>query len=457
MAIFWSVFYICLVFFTGYGVISAIFSGGRKSFSEIIGLSTAVGPGCTAFFLFWLSLAGLTPSRSIFVFFAVAISILIACFWKYGRLIVPHPGMGPLRNNDWWLLIPVLVVGLTMVVISVHALGFPLYEWDAFAIWGLKAKVLAGESLRSGPQYFHDPSMSYSHLDYPLLVPFLVAGVYGIIGHIDDQVGKILFPFLYISLGLLMYSGLRWINSRKQAALLTALLMGVPVLIRWAGSGTADLVLTIYYAGSIHFTVKWLQEEKAPDLMLAILFSVFCSFTKNEGMALGLTNILILFLFTFGRINRRQVTGLVIFVVGLIFLLLPWIIWMKGVPRTHEDYLSRISYSIFVENIHRLEIIIPAFFNKFFQWNKWGGLSILLIVMAVIGWRAFRKRYVIAMWLLLGMHIGLYILIYLISPWNINEILFVSLDRLILHTTPAIIFLIGYHWAEISYEEHPLI
>lgn len=457
MAIFWSVFYICLVIFTGYGVISAIFWGERKPPSVIMGLSMAVGAGCTALFLFWISLGGAAPSRSIFAFLAAAISIFVGCLWKHRRLSIPPSGTVSLRNYDWWFLIPVLVVGSSVVVISVHALGFPLYEWDAFAIWGLKAKALACESLRSGPQYFHNLSMSYSHLDYPLLVPFLVAGVYGIIGYMDDQVGSIVFPFLYISFGLLMYSGLRWINSRKEAALLTALVMGAPVLIRWAGAGTADMILTTYYAGSIHFVVKWMQEEKIPDLMLAILFSVFCAFTKNEGMALGLINILILFIFTFVRINRRQVIGFVIFVVGAIFLLVPWLIWMKGIPRTHENYLSRISYSNFVESTHRLEIIIPAFFNEFIQWNRWGGLSVLLIVTAIMGWRAFRKRYVIAMWLLLGMHIGLYLLIYLISPWNIQEILFVSLDRLILHTTPAIIFLIGYHLAEISYEEHPVV
>ena len=62
------------------------------------------------------------------------------------------------------------------------ALSSPLVEWDAFAIWGFKAKVLVHEALRPAPAYFHDLTLSYSHLDYPLMVPFLTAGAYAAMG-----------------------------------------------------------------------------------------------------------------------------------------------------------------------------------------------------------------------------------------------------------------------------------
>ena len=53
-----------------------------------------------------------------------------------------------------------------------------------------------------------------------------------------------------------------------------------------------------------------------------------------------------------------------------------------------------------------------------------------------------------ALWLLLLGHVAMYVLIYLITPWDVRELLSMSLDRLLLHAVPAVVLLIGYHWAE---------
>ena len=50
-----------------------------------------------------------------------------------------------------------------VAIVSIHAVAQPVYELDAFAIWALKAKVLAHESLWSRPEYFSDPAFSFSH------------------------------------------------------------------------------------------------------------------------------------------------------------------------------------------------------------------------------------------------------------------------------------------------------
>ena len=150
---------------------SGIFLGGRKPFSEITGLSMAVGAGLTGLILFWISLAGLRPARGIFAFMALAILTITVCLWYRGCLTRIHFGGRAARNDGLWLIIPSAVVGTALIVICIHGPGFHTYEWDAFAIWGLKAKVLANASLRSSPRYFHDLSLSYSHLGYPLSVP----------------------------------------------------------------------------------------------------------------------------------------------------------------------------------------------------------------------------------------------------------------------------------------------
>ena len=82
--------------------------------------------------------------------------------------------------------------------------------------------------------------------------------------------------------------------------------------------------------------------------------------------------------------------------------------------------------------------------------SKWGLLWVLGGVIAILGWKAFEKDYVKAVWILFSLHLGLYFFIYIIAPWDINVYLKFNLDRLILHTIPAVGFIISFHWREIG-------
>ena len=178
MAIVWIALYVLLLVLAGYAALALVWQGERRPLAEIVGFSLALGTGTVATLLFWASLLGFAPTRGLLLVGATAALGTIAGMGWTGRLLLPTrvPPAG-LTRADWWLVIPVAVlVGMTGLV-AVHALGFPFYEWDSFAIWGLKAKVVAHESLAAPrPAYFHDLTLSYSHPDYPLLTPFLLAG-----------------------------------------------------------------------------------------------------------------------------------------------------------------------------------------------------------------------------------------------------------------------------------------
>lgn len=445
----WLVLYIGIIFLLGHCVVSIVRGGNTKSVAEILGLGFAAGSGCMGVLLFWISLAGFRPTRAVILSIGVAATALLAFLWNRKRL--PSPACYiPNRSSDLLLLIPAVVIGTALFSVCVHALAFPVYEVDAVAIWGLKAKVLALESLGSGPAYFRDLSFSYSHLGYPLLLPFLMAGAYGITGGIDDQAAKIIFPLLYLNLGVVIYWGLRWKLPRIQSAFLTSVFMGIPVLVRHAGSGGADSVLTLFYAAAALFTVKWLEEEKRPDLFMAALFVVFCAHTKNEGMAIALIVAAILLIFSLGRSRKEKLLGLFLFVVIVSVLLFPWLWWAKDIPRTDENYVSRISPEIVVDNIHRVTIIIPALLRETAKWDRWGALWLLVVAMSILGAKAFRKRRVAIIWLLFLAHVGAYQFIYVITAYNVIALMTVTLNRLLLHVAPVAIFIIGYHWSEIT-------
>ena len=126
--------------------------------------------------LFWASLAGYAPSRSLLSAIAGLTLAGLFALRNKGRLIRIKLLAEPWEKGDVWAMAPAALTLLALGVVLINAVSTPLQEWDAFAIWGLKAKVLFHAALRPIPLYFHDLSLSYSHLDYPLLVPFLVPG-----------------------------------------------------------------------------------------------------------------------------------------------------------------------------------------------------------------------------------------------------------------------------------------
>lgn len=450
MKIISGISYLVLILFLGYGITSLILKRKRISLCEIFFLSSAVGAGALGFILFWLSLLGFKPSGLILLcitFFAVS---NIYCQYKRGSLLTftkSSEALPGFYRKSWWVVFPVLfILSLMTVLVVVNALLIPLYDIDAFAIWGLKAKVLVYEDLRSA-SYFYSLPLSFSHLEYPLLVPFLTSGVYAAIGYIDDLVGRIIYPLLYLSLMCLSYTALRWKLREKESFILCAIMMSLPALIRWSGAGVVDMVLTLFYGGSIYYITRFLNEKDSRDLTLAMMFTAFCAFTKNEGLALALINIIVFLFFNLMTgFKKRNLVISAYFVSGVLLLLLPWFIWSKDIPKTYENYPSRIDNAFFFENIFRLRVIIPEFLKQFIYFERWGAFWLLLPVFAVLGWKAFQKQHTVIMWVFFALHIFLYIFIFIITPWDPEHLALMSLERLLLHSTPAVLLLIAFHW-----------
>jgi len=352
-------------------------------------------------------------------------------------------------KNQIWLAALGLSIFIFLALVTINALSVPIYEWDAISIWGYKAKILFNSSLNPKPKFFHDLSLIYSHLDYPLLVPLLLSGFYASLGGIDDQAVKVIFVLFYLAFWFISYIGFRWKLSRNQSFCLATIIVGVPSVIRWAGTATADVPLAVYYSGSLLYLLKWIEKKNFRDWTLLVLFTAFCAFTKNEGIALALINILVMALFC--NYNKRQnLFWVIAFGLSLLLLLAPYLIWNFDTPRVHENYISQIHTEIIFDGFNRLKLLVPRLASEILNLSWWGTLWIAGLSLAGIGWKAFQKNYVRAAWTLFILHITLYIFIYIITPWKISELLTYTLDRLILHTVPAMGYIIAFHWAEIN-------
>ena len=151
-------------------------------------------------------------------------------------------------------------------------------------------------------------------------------------------------------------------------------------------------------------------------------------------------------LFPFSKKNLRNS---IYFVCGVGILMIPWILWSNGVPHTHENYPDRI-WNIFSDkNLKRIYEIISLFAKHSIYYYqgilRWGILWLILPVAAIINYRKFKEKYVVAMWALFLLHIGAYFFVFIISPWTPQFLADMALERIFLHASPALIYLIAYH------------
>jgi hypothetical protein len=161
----WCVLYLCCLFVAGYAVAASL--ARTASLLEIAALSLCMGPAIVGILLIFLSILGIRPTR-------LEILIITALFAALAIFSFTRRSPENVRSTSvpkWLMLICLAAIAYGIIAIVVDALGFPVIEWDAFAIWQLKAQVLALQPLHPRPEYFSNLNLSFSHLRYPLLVP----------------------------------------------------------------------------------------------------------------------------------------------------------------------------------------------------------------------------------------------------------------------------------------------
>jgi hypothetical protein len=443
------ILFFSLLFLVGWTLLSLFCAGRRYGLIEFITLNLTLGAGTTGLLLFWASLLGLRPSRPLLVVLALVLLAAIAWMKRRNRLALPVPSGGGGAKEILSVALPVAIVCVSAATIAVSAFLTPIEEWDAFSIWGLKAKVVANESLWSAPAYFHDLTLSYSHLDYPLMLPFLTAGACAAAGTVDDSAAKLISVFLDLLLVPLLYVGLRWRLARAPAAWLTAMAAALPAMLQFSGTKCADAPLAMFYAGSIIFLLTWLERGQREDLLLAILFTAFTAFTKNEGTLLAFINITALVAVAALSRDKQKWLGAIVFAAAVLCLNSPWLIWNHSLPKTHENYGGRMLSSLVITNLPRLKQILPAIAQHALNTNEWGRLWLVVVCLALLGWRAFKRKFIVVAWFLLLAHLAIYCLAYIVTPWNLEQLLPTTADRLLLHAMPMLILLAGWHWSEL--------
>jgi hypothetical protein len=313
-------------------------------------------------------------------------------------------------------LIPILFLLFTTAV-------RPLTDYDGRAFWLLKAKAIAHEGRIDGP-FFQQKTMYDPRNEYPLLVPFDAAALMIVSGDHNDRQVRWIYVLALAALAL---------HARRFVGPWPAAL--IPWIPQFAisNSGSAataynDVPLAAFGACAFFELI----ERKSP-----LRFGLWLSFlvlSKNEGLPFAL----LLFgagVFVF---RRRVVVSLAPLAAAVTTLL----VWRGLIPGSDEENLVHLLRGV-GDHLDRFVPALLGFTAHSLRMRDWGLFWAAAIVATFIiasrdGWKPL-----ILPWFVIGGMSALYVAVYMVTTWNMVELMNASADRLLMHIVGPAVYLIA--------------
>ncbi len=214
----------------------------------------------------------------------------------------------------WGLLLTLLAVNAALLIAEAQAR--PVYGWDAWSAWLVKAKVWAhlgpGVEFVGLNQWLAAPPGSvYTNAawHYPELLPHVQLWTVGWVGGWDERLALLPWGLLYPALLVATYCGLRLLGTAALAAMVVTYLVGaIPILgIQIALAGYADVwvaaELTLFAVCGLMF----LERGQRGMLVAALGLLAMAAATKLEGLVWALLGLAVLGLSVLSARNRRRV------------------------------------------------------------------------------------------------------------------------------------------------------
>jgi hypothetical protein len=322
---------------------------------EVLSLSWVLGAGLISVAMLRLNALSLSLWAQIVALSCLAVAGLV---WRVksgsGHPIEAHGGMER-GSRPSFLLVPFsLFLSLQVAFVALMAFGQPLFVWDSWVTWGMKARTIFLDGTIS-PVVYADASRAVTHLDYPLLLPLNQAWLYGWLGVADDRFAGLPSVLFYVALLGVCYSAVwRWGANQTLAFAATAIVASMSQLSLLAGHAFADVPLAALCVISVLYLIRWLDEGEWGALAIAALAAGLMPWTKREGaVLLGVLCVIVVIMS--GRSRRAWVAlGAVLLAAAL--LATPWYFFLawQGVP--NSDFLS-LTLATAGENLGRLPII----------------------------------------------------------------------------------------------------
>ena len=395
----------------------------------------SIGLGVSSLLYFWMRLLG-GPFR---LTAAVEFGLLLAAAALWRRRWRRQDGWA--GGPEWVglaVFVPCVLIGLAVYQVAART---PHGQWDAWAIWNLRARFLfRGADLGT----VFSGGYAWSHPDYPVLLPSIVAHWWQWLGGELQQAPAALGALFTAAVPLALFCSLARLASVPAALLASTVFLVSGSYLAHGASQYADVPLSAYFLLSLAFYAFYdlAPGEASGWAELAGLCAGLAAWTKNEGL-LFLVALAAGRLVSFGwrRDRAKGIEELKAVVFGAAAPLLTLAVF-KGFLAPDGDLVASLSAG------QGEKLMDPA--RQELVWRAFAGYfeslpAPLLLIVAAIAALSVLERRAIALVALCPltvialMHAG-YFVVYLTTPYDLQWHLDTSFSRLMVQLWPSLVF-----------------
>ncbi|MEO8026309.1 MAG: hypothetical protein ABI823_07535 [Bryobacteraceae bacterium] len=408
-----------------------------------LALAALYGPGLASIGFFALTYLNAANQASAYGMTAALALSSGAAWWRFGRAEESEAD-APRAAFPWkWALLVAAVAGAGLFLLDFQTTSAanPSGEWDATAIWNLRARFLTGGSetwRRAVSAELGGHMTGAAHPGYPLFLSSFIAMQW--ISARSFTVAVPIAASLLFSLGLwvLLTAGLASRRSVALGALGGLLLVASEVFVSQAASQYSDLLQGLAFLAVLLLLEATNPAKPERMLLAAGLASGFAPWIKNEGLPVAIAAFAVIG-WKFGR------RGLLWSGIGALPGLFATLA-LKLVAEGRESMIPATIGEVFAKivDVSRWWQALMGFAKAVAEASSWWAHPLLLtaVLIAALGLRPAEERRA-RMWLWIPVaaavaaEYGLYLVTTAELAWHIST----SVGRLLAQVWPALIWL----------------
>lgn len=325
----------------------------------------------------------------------------------------------------------ITVVFLWSILMSVIVV---VDDWDAWAIWGAKAKVLA---LGQGPL---GDVTCFDHADYPLLWPSLWAFTGWCAGGWEEIWSRAWGPIFMLlcacEIGIIIK---RLSHNQTSGFLGAALFVSMPMVPLISSWSYAEAPLWLMMICSFGYLLSWQKERRWQQMIVSGLFAAAAAYTKNEGLCYALLGLI----WILSCRPKNPFVTCVLYITPLLLLYTPWFLWIRTALHLESHALVGVSldYHTFARALHRLTSTVKAIAMMWADVRQWNivlwGLMLSSVYLGFVKGNGGRSRLLVPVLMLFSSFV---IVIFHLSDvyWLVGA----SWNRITVQTLPMFLVVI---------------
>lgn len=333
-----------------------------------------------------------------------------------------------------------------LAVVYTFAKMQPFGQWDAWALWNMKAKFLtsSGSSWMDTFQKLH----WHTQPDYPLLLPMM--NIWGwALSPRDFYTAPLILSIVFtLSCGGLLFAGLMRYTRKDIAIIASGLLFFLPWYLLMGTAQYADIVLAYYLLASFVCIVYMLREKHNGFAVLLGLFLGVMTFTKNEGvlMAALLLLMTIFYLFLENPKERSSALRILRSIGWGLALTVPATLIFKCclAPRNPDIDIRNMTITSQFFNYEGCYMILTALFQELTS-QRWNYLWFFIMALTLRDGRRYfyQETKILTRFFLLYFLVLFFVYLGTVNfnlMWRLSR----TLPRILFTLLPSVLFLIFY-------------